>query len=276
MMVDMSQNINEIFNDECLNHIRYILKSEFRVGLIFSLYKSSKNLDELREDLNKPSTNIFKGLKDLKKYNLIWKNDKNYSLSFTGYFLALNLLNYYENWIVINSNKNFWNVHSIDGLPEKFLLNMSFWDGAELIESDNVNFEKPLNEYLKNISNSKNIKILLPIFSKIVIDTIKSVIIKNEGIVEIITTEEILESFYKCEYCSAFNNYIKQGKLKIFLINEDISLFLTCADNFASLLLFFKDDGFFDDSSMLILHDISKIESINMLLDYYRLKSTKL
>ena len=93
----MSKNENHEFKN-----IKYILTSTMRTKLIISIYEKEKNLEELRNELKKPSATILHGLKELENLNFVKKINKNYSLTSNGYLLAVNMLKLIENWYSIN------------------------------------------------------------------------------------------------------------------------------------------------------------------------------
>ena len=51
--------------------IKYILTSTMRTKLLLSIYNESKNLDDLRIELKKPSATILHGLKELENLNFV-------------------------------------------------------------------------------------------------------------------------------------------------------------------------------------------------------------
>ncbi len=53
--------------------IKYILTSTMRTKLLLSIYNESKNLDDLRIELEKPSATILHGLKELENLNFVKK-----------------------------------------------------------------------------------------------------------------------------------------------------------------------------------------------------------
>ena len=107
-------------NDEYQN-VKYILTSGMRTKLLLSLYEHSKKLEEIRNDLKKPSATILHGLKELENKNLIRKIQKNYELTSNGYILTTNMIKLIENWNSINKNKQFWNNHDLSDIPEEML-----------------------------------------------------------------------------------------------------------------------------------------------------------
>ena len=65
--------------------IKYILTSTMRTKLLLSIYNESKNLDDLRIELEKPSATILHGLKELETLNFVKKVQKYYQLTSNGY-----------------------------------------------------------------------------------------------------------------------------------------------------------------------------------------------
>ena len=64
--------------------MKYILTSTMRTKIIISIYEKSKNLEDLRTELEKPSATILHGLKELENLNYVKKLNKYYSLTSNG------------------------------------------------------------------------------------------------------------------------------------------------------------------------------------------------
>lgn len=148
---------------------------------------------------------------------------------------------------------------------------MNIWKKAKLIRSDNVDFAKTLNNYSNYISNSKELFIIAPIFSKIYLDITLDSLLKNNGKLELITTDLILNLAYQADSEDIFYYLVNEGKIKVYLTDDIMKIFLTSADNFASLFLFF-DDKYYDDSSMVIMDDEKGILGANSFFNYYKNK----
>lgn len=233
-------------NKKEFGEIKYILTSKMRTRLILTLSEKEKNLEILRNELDKPSATILHGLKELEILNYVEKYNKYYYLTSNGFLLAVNLKKLIENWYSLDKNINFWRNHSLSSFPEHSLKNLYQLKQAECIKSDNNDLSKPLNEYFNLIKDSNELKIILPIFSEIHLNHIFD-LIKNKNLkkIEIITSEKIMESIEKSDF------KIISEKIEFIIINKNIDIFLTCANNFISITLFFKD-GYYDDSEILI------------------------
>lgn len=230
--------------------MKFILTSTMRTKLIISIYDKSKNLEDLRNELKKPSATILHGLKELENLNYIKKLNKYYSLTSSGYLLAVNMIKLIENWYSIDANKAFWNSHSLNGLPEKSLKNLYQLKDAKCINSSNKDLSKAYTTYVNLISECDNLKIVLPIFSENhinkLIELVKEGNVKN---LEIITTPEIMNSIkLKNRYKNALKKY---KNIKILILNKLLDVYLTVSERFVCLNLFFKD-GHYDDSQILI------------------------
>ena len=67
--------------------IKYILTSTMRTKLLLSIYNESKNLDDLRIELEKPSATILHGLKEFQKSSFL----------LVAYQLSINLIMFVVN-----------------------------------------------------------------------------------------------------------------------------------------------------------------------------------
>ena len=244
----------EIKNSEVFNDMKHILTSELRTKLLISLFSSKKELKFIRKDLDKPSTSILHGIKQLKKLNLIKKEESIYGLSSKGMILAANILKLIENTFSINNNCDFWKHHTIDDIPQKFLKKIHHIHNARQVSSENGVCTENSNEYLELISKSRKIKIVTPIFFDIHLDMVINNLNSNESL-ELITTEEILDFMRINGHGYKLISLKEDLDIKIWKFPRDFKLFLTSCDNFSSLSLFSNEH--YDDSSMLL--DESKI-----------------
>lgn len=147
-------------------NIKYILTSTMRTRLLLSIYEDSKNLDDLRNELNKPSATILHGLKELENINLVKKVQKYYQLTSNGYLLTTNMRKLIENWYSINKNKLFWNNHDLEDIPEDILKDIYLLKDAEYVNSTTSDLSYAFNNFIKLISNAKSLKMILPIYSE--------------------------------------------------------------------------------------------------------------
>ncbi|MEE0938881.1 transcriptional regulator FilR1 domain-containing protein [Methanobrevibacter sp.] len=236
-------------NNEFKN-IKYILTSTMRSKLILAMYNAPRNLEELRNELKKPSATILHGLKELETKNIINKVQKQYQLTSHGYLLATNMIKLIENWSSINNNTSFWDNHDLNDIPQELLKNMHLLKDATYITSTTSDLSNAFNKYLKLISTSSELKIILPIYSENHIKHMIELLDKNKlKYLELIISEDILKSIKSNK--SFKEHLLGNKKVKIIPIKKNLKIFLTYSANFISLTLFFKD-GHYDDSQILI------------------------
>ena len=230
--------------------IKYILTSTMRTKLLSSIYNDSKNLVDLRIELEKPSATILHGLKELENLNYVKKVQKHYQLTSNGYLLTTNMIKLIDNWYATNKNEDFWNTHDLTAIPKENLKNIYLLKNAECITSTTSNLSKAYNSYSNLIEDASELKITLPIFSenhlRQIVQLIQS---KTLHKLELIIHHEILPLIRRNPLFK--QNLINNKNVKIISIKNPLKTFLTLGDEFMSLTLFFKD-GHYDDSQILI------------------------
>ena len=241
------------------NLLKFIISSELRLKLLFSLYESSKSIKELESEFNRKSGNISRGLNELKSCKLITKlPNKLYAISTTGFLLTKNLENLMYNIESLDSYGEFWENHSIKSIPNKLLKELSIFNSSTLVKSTITEFAKPINVYLENIKKSKYICMILPVYSKIFMDAIAETLIEHDGYLDIITTKNIFDLIVKADSDKMFKALNRDKKINLYIVDDLPNIFFTVTDVFASLFLFY-DDVVFDNSEMLLLEEESNL-----------------
>ena len=146
--------------------IKYILTSTMRTKLLLSIYNNSKNLDDLRIELEKPSATILHGLKELENLNHVKKVQKHYQLTSNSYLLTTSMIKLIDNWYATNKNEDFWNTHDLTAIPKENLKNIYLLKNVECILSTTSNLSKAYNSYSNLIEDANELKITLAIFQK--------------------------------------------------------------------------------------------------------------
>ena len=264
---DYFEGINDL---DDFNLLKFVVTSELRLKLLFSLYESSKTIKELESEFNRKPGNISRGLNELRSCKLIQKfPNKLYAVSSIGFLLAKNLEHLMFTFKSIDSKGEFLENHSIKTIPNKFLKELSIFNGATVIKSTITEFAKPINVYLENIKNSTYICIILPVFSKIFMDTIAEALINHDGYLDIITTKNIYDLVAKSDSDHVIKALIRDKKINFYIVDDLPNIFFTVSDVFASLFLFF-DDVVFDNSEMLLLEDKSELNDAYRFYRYFK------
>ncbi|WP_296872079.1 winged helix-turn-helix domain-containing protein [uncultured Methanobrevibacter sp.] len=258
-MVISSNFFDENSNLSDFNYLKFILASEIRLKLLLSLYESNKTIKELESESNKKSANISRGLNDLKSCKLITRlPDKKYAITSIGFLFAKNLQNLVSNFENIDNQERFWEDHSIKSIPNRFLKDISSFSGVSSVKSSITEFAKPINVYLDNIKKSTDICMILPVFSKIFMDSIYEALIDHEGHLDLLTTKTIHDLIVKSDSENYFKALVRDKKIDYYIVEDLSNIFFTVSDKFASIFLFY-DDSVFDNSEMLFIEEQSGI-----------------
>ena len=234
--------------------MRFILTSDMRLNLLLELFDCEQNVDSLKVKLNKSHGSILRGLKELIERDLVYKSEKTFFLSSTGFLITLNINALFDNALSIESNADFFKRHSIENIGNPFFKKLYIWKNAQLIESTSVEYAKTIRIYSEKLSESNNINIILPVYSKVFINIFVKALTKNDGTLNLITNEIILDLIYKNDVEGIFQQLVDEERINIFLSKNDFKIFLTATDVFSSVFLFF-DENHFDDGEMLLSED---------------------
>ena len=203
-----------------------------------------------------------------KTYNgkiiLSLKGDEGYQLIAKSYNDKINTFFYvdkkHKKYTFI-FNRSIYNPSSLRTIT--FLLK-----DANYINSTTSDLSLAFNQYIKSISKSSELRIILPIYSenhfKHIIDLLNNGKLEK---LELIISEEIFNSISCNELFK--EKLIDNMNVKITVIKRRIKIFLTYSKEFMSLTLFFKD-GHYDDSQILIAEDENAKKWASSLWNNYR------
>lgn len=247
--------------------VRFLLASRIRPKLLLLLANSNYDLNGFRSDLNKPSASILHGLKELESVNLIKKNFKNYSLTSKGVLCSASLEKLFEDLFIFQSNRDFWQSHSIESIPQESFKNAYLLKDSVYVESDEQNLSKALMKYLDLLMRCTDMKIILPIFLEEHLDLILENLEKGNNLV-LITNDDVLSSLRNSDYYEKLASHSRNGKVVIRKVEDDLKLFLTVCDNGMALNLFFLD-GLFDNSCCIFNEKPEGIKWADLLFEKY-------
>ena len=254
--------------------VRFLLASKMRPSLLLMLSDSDCNLNDFREELEKPSASILHGLKELERINLIKKDFKNYSLSTKGILCSASLEKLFQDLYIFQINRDFWQNHSIDSIPLDSFRKSYLLRDSVFVESDEHNLSKAFNKYLDLIGACGDMKIILPIFLEEHLEIILENLENGDNLL-LITNEDVFSSLKNSKYYEELVDFSKKGQVSIRKADQDLKVFLTVCDDFMSLSLFYKD-GLYDNSCFILNEHKDGIEWANILLDKYLENSLKM
>ncbi|WP_405270472.1 hypothetical protein [Methanobrevibacter sp.] len=138
-----------------------------------------------------------------------------------------------------------------------------------MVKSNITEFAKPINVYLDNIEKSTDICIILPVFSKIFMDSIYEALINHEGHLDLLTTKTIYDLIVKSDSENYFKALVRDKKIDYYILEDLSNIFFTVSDTFASIFLFY-DDSVFDNSEMILIEGESGINGARKFYNSYK------
>lgn len=266
----MFDNSIDNITSESYDYIKYLLNSEIRLYVLEILKNSDCSVEDIKNKLDKQESNILRTLKELEDLGLVKSDDKVYSLTSSGYLLWRNIENFLDNWNYVNKLEKDWNEHTIDNIPLNFSRYLYLWEDAEIVRSDYIHYNKTIDVFRERIENSKNLRIVLPIYSKYHLEILLDVMVKNKCHLELVTSRNILNAIKKSDFGELFEKLRLDGFIRIWLSNNDYHrMFYVITDDVALLTLFYVDESY-DDSAMLLDVDKSHVNVHVSLFDEYK------
>lgn len=227
------------------NNMRFILASTMRNELLIHMLDNCDELKELRESFNKPSATILHAIKELESLDLITKNYKQYCATSKGALYGFALDKLQKNLYLFESNREFWESHQINSFPIEFINNAYLLNDSKYHKVNKVDLSEYLEICEKSINSSKDIGIILPIFSQGHMDIILNHV-KEGHALDLIVNSEVLNSIKKTGYFKKLIELSENDLIHLRKYSGDLKLFLIYGSELMMMNLF-KKDGSFDD-----------------------------
>jgi len=168
-------------------------------------------------------------------------------------------------------NERFFNEHDLSPIPTNLLCRIDELGKCKLIKNGIENMSATHHEVFGNLSRSKSIAGISPIFDIDYPEFFLS-IARQKIPITIITTEAIFDKIEK-DHMNALQSYLKCDDAKMHTI-KDSRLAFVVTDSFISISLY--KNGTIDASTNLISFEASAIKWGMELFEYYKLKSKEI
>jgi predicted transcriptional regulator len=246
--------------------------SEKRKGILFLLEKSPKTLSEIKDHFHVSSPEISPRVKEMQAANLIFKNEKAYYITPIGRAILEHYRPLLDILASIEKHDSFWKEHSLDDIPFDLLKNLADLKECNLICDSVENIYESHNVFAENISRSRHIKGISPIFIPSYPDFFTE-LAENQIPTSLILTENV---FYKVatEHRDKLQFFLDSPKSELYVI-DSVKLAFVVTDYFFSLSLFYVN-GSYDQRNDLVGYDESSVEWGEKLFEYYRRRSRKI
>ena len=253
------------------NILRLAACSNLRRDLIVSLKEGKKPLSELRDELQVSSTTAIHALRELERGKLIFQDEaRNYVLTKIGEILALKLDDFLNAIDVLQKYEQFWHEHDLSDIPLSLLERIGDLRGSMPLVGTPTDIFKSHTTFINVLENANEVKGIYPIFDLEYLTTIEDLVLRKGVDVEIIVTNEVLESISGVITTEeTFGDVLDALNFKLFALDRNVKLSHTLTDNVFYLGMF-TSDGVYDYNKALISDDEKALAWGRALHEHYR------
>jgi len=250
--------------------LKMLTHSKVRAKILLCLREGAKNAGELERALGTRTTTILHAIKNMTEGGLVEKADlgSKYSLTNIGKIQALILDNLLTSVGVLDQYRNFWQSHDISGIPEELLGTIWMLGQSEIIKDDLASPLGSLENFVTELTNSKEIHGVSPFIISGFTEAI-AISIRRGAKVDLILTDDILKILSK-DYHDLLRELLRYENFRLYHIDLDIKVAFTVTNTLLSMGLYYKLDGNYDLGNDLICVGESAIKWGLELFEYYR------
>ncbi len=145
--------------------IDLVFRSDKRKNLLILLDGGSKNIDEIRNELNVTATSILPQIKKLIDSDLIVQEDKMYKLTVLGEFIVKKIKPLISALEVVEKNNCYWTGHDLNSIPRHLLERISELGDCIFIEPDLNHIYEPSQKIIDSMANAKTVSTFASYFN---------------------------------------------------------------------------------------------------------------
>ena len=236
------------------NDIKFLAKSEIRLKILSELNKQPNNVSGLVKKTKITYSSISTNISKLEKNNYITKIENKYYINPMTQIYFKTLMDFKSSVDLVNDFDAFWNKHNLNQLSISSIKRITDLKNAELIETTPVDIYKTHNTIRNQIYKSTDVKAIFPYLHPEYPHLIEHVL-RNDGNIELILQKNITKELMFRVNDDLKKAAIRNGKLKVYIYQKNLNLYLTICDNENMSLGLFKNDGSFDQNRILVSKD---------------------
>ncbi|MCQ1534740.1 winged helix-turn-helix domain-containing protein [Methanosarcina sp. KYL-1] len=226
--------------------IDLILFSEKRKAFLLFLREGPKSSKEILDQLQVPRTSILPQIKKLKEQNLVIHEDGMYRLTQIGEIIVEKMKPLLETLDVFEKDEEFWIDRKLSSIPPHLIKRINELEDYNLIEPD-LSHAFDLNpEFIKYVSDSSRIHMLLSYFHPQL--PILFLELAGKGIeISLVLSESVYSRFAE-DFGKEGEEFLKMNHTGLFVLDKkatEIPAVIVASDNIMILGLF-NENGRFD------------------------------
>jgi len=250
--------------------LNFILSSEKRRDTMFLLLDKPNTVYNLKIHFGVKAPEIIPRLRELESKNLIYREGDKYHLTTFGKVAANKVKPLVDAFKVIDANEKFFIEHDLSSIPKKLLERIDELGKCSTIESNADDVSATHRAIFDNISKSRPIIGISPIFDTSYPQFFTSLAQKKIPI-SIIIAEHVFDKI-KRDYSKELRTFLSLDNARLYTIKEAGIAFIV-TDTFTAFSLHHRN-GEFDALTSLMSFEPSAIKWGEELFEYYREKST--
>ncbi|MCQ2971435.1 Predicted transcriptional regulator, contains HTH domain [Methanobrevibacter gottschalkii] len=245
-------------HNEINNNIKFLAKSEIRLKILSELQNSPNSVHGLVKKTKITYSSVSSNINKLEQNNYIKKIKSKYYLNPMTKIYFQTLMDFKNSVEIITSYSEFWDKHNLNQINIDSLKNITDLKDSKLIETTPLDIYKPHNTIKSQISNSKSLKAIFPYLHPEYPQLIEN-ILKDNGQVELIIPKSISNAITSKIDLKTRKTAIKEKKLTIYPIENNLKIYLTICDKSMSFGLFKNDESF--DQNRILISDSEKSQA---------------
>lgn len=247
-----------ISEKDLTDDLQFLAKSEIRLKILRELDKRPMTVKELARNTKMNYSTVSNNVNKLLKHNHVKKEKTYYHIKPLSAFYFKTLMDFKTSVDLITDFNDLWFRHNIDQLSLDSIENINDLENSTLIETTPIDIYKTHNTIKTQVIESENIRAIFPYLHPEYPELLEN-ILKDGGRVELILPKSIFrETMLKIDE-NLRKRAMRYGKLRVYVMNNNLKLYLTICDESMSLGLF-KNDGSFDQNRILVSEDEKSID----------------
>ena len=230
-------------------NILFILKSEIRLRILTELNIQPQTIKDIVKNTDLAYSTVSNNLKKMEYKNHVKKQNRVYELNPLTKIYFNQLIEFKKSIEVVRNFDSLWDKHDLTYLNNESIQNITELYESKLIETNPTDIYKTHDTVKKQLDKSESVKGILPYIHPdypILIEKI----LKNKGDIELIMQRDIYKKMISQVDDKLKKKSIKNDKLRVYFINNNIDIYLLICDNNMNLGLF-KNDGSYDQNRIL-------------------------
>jgi predicted transcriptional regulator len=244
-----------------------VFRSEKRKNLLLMLENGSKNIEEIKIELDVTATSILPQIKKLIDNDLIVQEEKVYKLTVFGEFLIKKIKPLISALNVVEKNNDYWAGHDLNSIPSHLLERIAELGDCILVEPDLNHIYEPSQKIIDNMANSKRVATFASYFNPAYLPLY--VELGRKDVELSINFTQSVWDYLSSKHSMMISEVMEMNNVSLYVSKEGIKFIeITVTDKLMFLGLFDINGKF--DQQFIMSFEASAIRWGQELFDYFK------